>query len=70
MLVEDDQVLFDIGYKSEAVLPRNEVFRGRNHTEEKYSEGKIDLLVLKIEQQDEKIIVSKKRLDRKALERA
>lgn len=66
VLVEDDQVLFDIGYKSEAVLPRNEVFlEGETTLKEKYSEGEeIDLLVLKIEQQDEKIIVSKKRLDR------
>lgn len=66
VLVEDEQVLFDIGYKSEAVLPRNEVFlEGETTLKEKYSEGEeVDLLVLKIEQQDEKVIVSKKRLDR------
>jgi small subunit ribosomal protein S1 len=66
VLVEDDQVLFDIGHKSEAVLPRNEVFlEGDTTLKEKFSEGEeVDLLVLKIEQQDETIIVSKKRLDR------
>ena len=39
VLVEDDQVLFDIGYKSEAVLPRTKFLEGETTLKEKYSEG-------------------------------
>jgi len=64
--IQDDQVLLDIGEKSEAVLPKGEVFlEGEAVLKDKFSEGEdLDLLVLKIDQQDDTIIVSLKRLER------
>lgn len=64
--IQEDQVLLDIGQKSEAVLPKGEVFlEGEAVLKDKFSEGEdLDLLVLKIDQQDDKIIVSIKRLER------
>ncbi|NLX91003.1 MAG: bifunctional 4-hydroxy-3-methylbut-2-enyl diphosphate reductase/30S ribosomal protein S1 [Firmicutes bacterium] len=66
VLVEDDQILVDIGSKAEALLPRGEVFLEEGATlKDKFSPGDdIDLLVLKINEQDDKIIVSAKRLER------
>lgn len=66
VLVEDDQVLVDIGYKSDALLPRGEVFWGEEKSvKDLFAEGdEIDLLVLKINEQEDKIIVSYKRLER------
>ncbi len=66
VMVEDDQVMVDIGYKSEAVLPRGEVFlEGEETLKEKFSPGDgVDLLVLKMNEQEDKLIVSQKRLDR------
>ncbi|MDO9535938.1 MAG: bifunctional 4-hydroxy-3-methylbut-2-enyl diphosphate reductase/30S ribosomal protein S1 [Bacillota bacterium] len=64
--IQDDQVLLDIGQKSEAVLPKGEVFlEGEAVLKDKFSEGEdLDLLVLKIDQEDDNIIVSIKRLER------
>ncbi len=66
VLVEDDQVLVDIGSKAEALLPKGEVFLEEGTTlQDKFSLGdSIDLLILKINEQDDKIIVSVKRLER------
>jgi len=66
LLVDDDQVLIDIGYKAEAILPRREVFfEGEQTLKDQFSMGDmIDLLILKIVDQDDKIIVSRKRLQR------
>lgn len=64
--IQDDQVLLDIGEKSEAVLPKSEVFlEGEAALKDKFSEGEdLDLLVLKIDQDDDQITVSLKRLER------
>ena len=66
VLVEEDQAMVDIGYKSEAVLPRSEVFlEGETTLKDKFSSGDdVDLLVLKVSYQEDKIIVSQKRLQR------
>ena len=66
LLVDDDQVLMDIGYKTEATLPRREVFlEGEQTIKDQFSIGDIiDILILKIVEQDDKIIVSRKRLQR------
>jgi 4-hydroxy-3-methylbut-2-enyl diphosphate reductase len=66
VLVEEDQAMIDIGYKSEAVLPRSEVFlEGETTLKDKFSPGDdIDLLILKVNYQEDKIIVSQKRLQR------
>ena len=66
VLVEDDQILVDIGSKAEAFLPRGEVFLEEGATlKDKFSPGDgIDLLILKINEQDDKIIVSAKRMER------
>ncbi|MEW5922088.1 MAG: bifunctional 4-hydroxy-3-methylbut-2-enyl diphosphate reductase/30S ribosomal protein S1 [Bacillota bacterium] len=66
VLVDDDQVLIDIGYKMEATLPRGEVFlEGDKSLKDQFSIGDtVDVLVLKMLEQDEKIIVSSKRRQR------
>jgi ribosomal protein S1/(E)-4-hydroxy-3-methyl-but-2-enyl pyrophosphate reductase len=66
VMVDDEQVLIDIGYKSEATLPRGEVFlEGDKSLKEQFATGDaVDVLVLKIVEQDDKIIVSSKRLQR------
>lgn len=66
VMVDDEQALIDIGYKTEAFLPRGEVFlEGDNSLKEQFNTGDtIDVLVLKIIEQDDKIIVSSKRLQR------
>lgn len=66
VLVDDDQVLIDIGYKMEATLPRGEVFlEGDKSLRDTFTVGEnVDLLVLKLMEQDDKIIVSSKRLQR------
>ncbi len=66
VLVEEDQVLVDFGYKTEAILPRAEVFlEGDTTLKDKFSlEDSVDLLILKINDQEDKIIVSQKRLER------
>ena len=64
--IEDDQILVDIGYKIDAFLPRGEVFlEDGGSLKDKYSVGDdIDLLILKINEQEDKVIVSVKRLER------
>ena len=66
VMVDDEQALIDIGYKSEATLPRGEVFlEGDKSLKEQLATGDaVDVLVLKIVEQDDKIIVSSKRLQR------
>ena len=66
VLVEEDQAMVDIGYKSEAVLPRSEVFlEGETTLEAKFAPGgDVDLLILKVNYQEDKLIVSQKRLQR------
>ena len=66
VLVEEDQVLVDIGAKSEAVLPRKEVYlEGDNSLESLFSRGDtVDLLVLKTNDEEDKTTVSQKRLER------
>jgi len=66
VLVEEEQVLVDIGYKSEAILPRNEIILEEEPSlKDKFAVGdEIDLLVLRVNQQEDKIIVSQKRLER------
>ncbi len=66
VLIEDDQALVDIGSKAEALLPKGEVFLEEGTTfKDKFSLGdSIDLLILKINEQDDKIVVSAKRLER------
>jgi len=66
VLVEDDQLLVDIGWKSDAVLPKAEILlEGGSTLKDTFSEGDdVDVLVLKINEQEDKIIVSQKRLAR------
>ncbi len=66
VLVDDDQLLVDVGWKSDAVLPKAEVLlEGGSTLKETFSEGDdIDILILKINEQEDKIIVSQKRLAR------
>ncbi len=66
VLVEEEQILVDIGYKSEAVLPRSEIILEEGIAlKDKFAEGdEIDLLVLRVNQQEDTIIVSQKRLER------
>ncbi len=66
VLVEDDQLLVDVGWKSDAVLPKAEVLlEGDSTLKDAFSEGDdIDVLVLKINEQEDTIIVSQKRLAR------
>jgi small subunit ribosomal protein S1 len=66
VLVEEEQVLVDIGYKSEAILPRSEIILEEEPSlKDKFAVGdEIDLLVLRVNQQEDKITVSQKRLER------
>ncbi len=61
--IDKDEVLVDIGYKSEGVIPNNELSIRKNvdpHEEVELGE-EIDALVLTKEDQDGRLIVSKKR---------
>ncbi len=61
--IDKDEVLVDIGYKSEGVIPSNELSIRKNidpHDEVEIGE-EIDALVLTKEDQDGRLIVSKKR---------
>ncbi len=66
VLVDEEQVLVDIGAKSEAVLPRKEVYlEGDNTLDEIFSRGdSVDVLVLKANDQEDRTVVSQKRLER------
>ena len=65
-LIEDDQILIDIGYKVDAFLPKGEVFlEDGGALSDKYSVGDdVDLLILRVYEQEDKVIVSAKRLER------
>src|SRR4051794_16799565 len=61
--IDNDEVLVDIGYKSEGVIPNNELSIRKNidpHEEVELGE-EIDALVLTKEDQDGRLIMSKKR---------
>ncbi|WP_445150023.1 30S ribosomal protein S1 [Baekduia sp. Peel2402] len=61
--IDKDEVLVDIGYKSEGVIPSNELSIRKNvdpHDEVELGE-EVDALVLTKEDQDGRLIVSKKR---------
>ncbi|HEU4975875.1 MAG TPA: 30S ribosomal protein S1 [Baekduia sp.] len=61
--IDKDEVLVDIGYKSEGVIPNNELSIRKNvdpHDEVELGE-EVDALVLTKEDQDGRLIVSKKR---------
>lgn len=61
--IDNDEVLVDVGYKSEGVIPSNELSIKKNvdpHEEVELGE-EVDALVLTKEDQDGRLIVSKKR---------
>src|SRR5215212_5131606 len=61
--IDNDEVLVDIGYKSEGVIPSNELSIRKNvdpHDEVEMGE-EVDALVLTKEDQDGRLIMSKKR---------
>src|SRR6201747_3019908 len=61
--IDKDEVLVDIGYKSEGVIPSNELSIRKNvdpHDEVELGE-EVDALVLTKEDQDGRLIMSKKR---------
>ena len=61
--IDNDEVLVDIGYKSEGVIPSNELSIRKNvdpHDEVELGE-EVDALVLTKEDQDGRLIISKKR---------
>src|SRR4051794_1946346 len=61
--IDNDEVLVDIGYKSEGVIPNNELSIRKNvdpHDEVELGE-EVDALVLTKEDQDGRLIMSKKR---------
>ena len=63
MRIDNDEVLVDIGYKSEGVIPSNELSIRKNvdpHDEVELGE-EVDALVLTKEDQDGRLIMSKKR---------
>ena len=61
--IDKDEVLVDIGYKSEGVIPSNElsIRKSVNPTEEVEIGEEVDALVLTKEDQDGRLILSKKR---------
>jgi small subunit ribosomal protein S1 len=61
--IDKDEVLVDIGYKSEGVIPSNELSIRKNvdPNEEVEMGEEVDVLVLTKEDQDGRLIVSKKR---------
>src|SRR3954447_7278347 len=61
--IDTDEVLVDIGYKSEGVIPANELSIRKNvdPSEEVEMGEEVDALVLTKEDQDGRLIMSKKR---------
>ncbi len=61
--IDKDEVLVDIGYKSEGVIPQNElsIRRSIDPAEEVQLDEEVDALVLTKEDQDGRLILSKKR---------
>lgn len=65
--VSDDEVLVDIGYKSEGILPRQEVIleAGQNLVAAYQIGQELDLLVKKVDAQEGKILLSRKAIERR-----
>ncbi len=63
--IDRDEVLVDVGYKSEGVIPQKELtIRGNRKTKDIVTEGQqVDALVLQKEDVDGRLILSKKRAD-------
>src|SRR3954463_14091665 len=61
--IDNDEVLVDIGYKSEGVIPSNElsIRKSIDPNEEVSLDEEVDALVLTKEDQDGRLILSKKR---------
>ena len=61
--VDRDEVLLDIGYKSEGVIPANElsIRKSVDPNEEVHLGEEVDAIVLTKEDQDGRLIMSKKR---------
>src|SRR6195952_2166593 len=61
--IDNDEVLVDIGYKSEGVIPSNElsIRKSVNPADEVELGEEVDVLVLTKEDQDGRLILSKKR---------
>ncbi len=74
--VDDDHVLVDIGYKTEAVLPRSEVYLEEGSSlRDKFSlEMEIEVAVLRLNEEEGSITVSHRRMEKEkywsALEKA
>jgi len=64
--VEDDYILVDVGYKTEAILPRAEVYleEGASLQEKFSAEDELEVLVLRVNEDEGKIIVSHRRVER------
>ncbi|MEW5784862.1 MAG: bifunctional 4-hydroxy-3-methylbut-2-enyl diphosphate reductase/30S ribosomal protein S1 [Bacillota bacterium] len=62
--VTEDEVFVDIGYKTEALLPKNELYLTEGETlTERFKPGdEIEVTVLSVDDQDGKVVVSHKRL--------
>ncbi len=60
----EDEVFVDVGYKTEALLPKNEVYLSEGESlADKFTPGEeIEVTVLSVDDQDGKIVVSHKRL--------
>ncbi|MCW3491498.1 bifunctional 4-hydroxy-3-methylbut-2-enyl diphosphate reductase/30S ribosomal protein S1 [Dethiobacter alkaliphilus] len=65
--VSDDEVLVDIGYKSEGVLPRQEVILEGDQTLADVMENgqEVEVAVKKVDDQEGRIILSRKAIERK-----
>jgi small subunit ribosomal protein S1 len=65
--VSDDEVLVNIGYKSEGVLPRQEVILGADQSLSSVLQAgqEVDVAVKKIDEKEGKIILSRKAIERK-----
>lgn len=66
--VNDDEVLVDIGYKTDGILPRQEMIveQGQPLSEVVKEGQELELIVKKVNSQDGDIILSRKILERKA----
>lgn len=62
----EDEVMLDIGYKTEAILPRAEVYLGEGVSLAGYypAGAEIEVTVLEVDDQEGKVVVSHKRLAR------
>jgi len=67
--VEDDGVMVDLGNKTEAILPGGEVFlrEGETLADKFPPETQVEVLVVKVNDQEGEIVVSHRRLERQKL---